>query len=92
MKNILIAVFLTIGLIGCSTTPHEVINPVLPKGLLDCKVYETPYGTIVRCPNSATSIQYDENHGKQTVSVSNMTIEDTITITVPTEKKYVLTK
>lgn len=51
MKKIL--VFAAVLFVGCG--PHKIENPNLPKGLIDCDVYATDYGTVIRCPEITTT-------------------------------------
>lgn len=52
MKKILL--ISSLFLIGCGPG-HRVEDAELPKGLHDCDVYETKYGTVVRCPETTTN-------------------------------------
>jgi hypothetical protein len=60
MKKLFLAMIMTVGLIGCTEyRPYEITDKSkLPEGLMDCAVYSTGYGTVVRCPNSSTSLSY----------------------------------
>lgn len=59
MKKLFLAIVMTVGLIGCGNGPHEITDKSeLPEGLQDCSVYSTGYGTVIRCPNSSTSLSY----------------------------------
>jgi hypothetical protein len=52
MKKLLLLT--TVLFVGC-TTPHKIEEPNLPKGLSDCEVYATVYGTVIRCPETTTT-------------------------------------
>jgi hypothetical protein len=59
MKIILLAVLLT--LVGCKQRYGKIEGPSLPRGLSDCEVYETEYGTVIRCPETTTiTYPYDK--------------------------------
>lgn len=80
MKKLFFAIIMTVGLIGCiDNSPHEITDRSgLPDGLRDCAVYTTDYGTVIRCPNSSTSLSYMS--GKVQV---HTTVIDTPVVHVP---------
>lgn len=51
MKKLLLLA--AVILVGCEG--HKIEDPSLPKGLADCDVYETGYGTVIRCPETTTT-------------------------------------
>lgn len=66
-----IIMIMAVALAGCTPSAHEVIWPVVPDGLKDCKFYEITNSNgatikVIRCPMSTTSIQYQS--GKTTVN------------------------
>jgi len=57
------------ALSACTPSATEVIMPVVPPGLKDCQFYNLKNGygtnmTVVRCPNSSTTMQ--QKRGKTT--------------------------
>lgn len=68
----LIGILFAAGIIsGCTNSAKEVLFPVLPQELKDCKVFFlTNEGggalTVMRCPNATTSTSYTS--GKSTVT------------------------
>lgn len=69
----LIVVFLA----ACTPTAKEVLPPVLPEGLKDCKFYELfdggSYMKVVRCPSSSTSTTYRQGKtNKNTVLIDGV--------------------
>lgn len=74
MKKIIIFLFL-ISLFGCGNNSYnEVVFPVIPTELKDCKTFNLQnvngFGiTVMRCPNSTTSTNYNEGKIKKTVVV-----------------------
>ena len=69
MKYILLV--MAIALSGCTPSAQEIIWPVVPDELKDCKFYELVNSKgatmkVVRCPMSSTSVQYQS--GKTTVN------------------------
>lgn len=70
-------------LVGCDNTPKDKTNDyVIPTALKDCKISVISGKTVkelyvVRCPNSTTSTNWDENCGKNcTRHESVNTIDD----------------
>lgn len=64
--------------VGCGPN-NQVEDPTLPKGLQDCDVYETKYGTVVRCPETTTNSYMS---GKVLVSktVANTKLPSAVTV------------
>lgn len=67
-----IATILSIILLaGCTPSAEQKIWPVLPEELKDCKFYKLKDDaantiTVVRCPQSSTTVQYKVGKSTQT--------------------------
>lgn len=72
----------TIALVGCSTQTTEISDSYqLPDGLKDCKVYymqskKEQSITVLRCPNSQTTVHYREPQGKSYRDYNISTVEN----------------
>ena len=71
----LIGILFAAGIIsGCTNSAKEVIYPVMPPELKDCKIFvlDKEDGrsiTVMRCPNSTTSSTYTEGKTLKTTIV-----------------------
>ena len=70
----IIVLFTTVMLAACSPNGHERNDyTVLPDGLKDCKFYRVSNGigaiTVVRCPNSSTTVHSGGKQSQTTVTV-----------------------
>ena len=81
MKKLNLAIICSLFLVsGCNDAlPPEPMNYVMPDDLKDCKVTKIdgngPFLFVVRCPNSATSTQWVENHGKSSNTYTSVYID-----------------
>lgn len=72
MKKIILVIVSLFLLTSCSNSSNEILFPVKPEELNDCKFYSLSNESgislyVVRCPLSATTVEYSE--GKTTRSV-----------------------
>jgi putative SOS response-associated peptidase YedK len=74
MKKYIGIVFAAMIVAGCTNSAKEVVYPVMPPELKDCKVYaiSSESGrdiTVMRCPNATTSTTYKEGKATRTTIV-----------------------
>lgn len=76
-------ILLSLLLVGCDReTVENTNNWILPEGLKDCKVYYMSsssggYMTVMRCPNSTTSVTYPQGKTKATSVTTEETVQET---------------
>jgi hypothetical protein len=74
MKKLIGILFAAIGVAGCSNSATEILFPVMPPELKDCKVFHIKSKTgnsitAMRCPNATTSTSYTSGKTTHTTIV-----------------------
>lgn len=81
MNKLLVATVLLVTATAC-TPSYDTVHPAItPPELKDCQLVSwTPTSTsptlyVVRCPNSTTSVNWEQSNGKSTIKRSTITID-----------------